>query len=61
MEAGPLVRSSYHAKEQAREVKAGPAGKIREIQEADLLAPAEVVGNKKLVQIESRNAPMELS
>jgi len=61
VEAGPLVRSSYHAKEQAREVKAGPAGKIREIQEADLLAPAEVVGNKKLVQIESKNAPMELS
>ena len=61
VEAGPLVRSSYHAKEQAREVEAGPVGQIREIQEAGLAAPAETLRNKNLVQIELRNAPVELS
>jgi lipoic acid synthetase len=49
VEAGPLVRSSYHAKEQAREVKAGGAGPIQEVLEADLTAPAEVM--PQLVQI----------
>jgi lipoic acid synthetase len=43
VEAGPLVRSSYHAKEQAREVEAGAPGAIREILEADVPAPAERV------------------
>jgi lipoic acid synthetase len=61
VEAGPLVRSSYHAKEQAREVEAGPVGQIREIWEVDLTAPAEFLRNKNLVQIEARNAPAELS
>jgi lipoic acid synthetase len=42
VESGPLVRSSYHAKEQAREVEAGAAGSIQEIMEADVPAPAEV-------------------
>jgi len=42
VESGPLVRSSYHAKEQAREVEAGNAGSIREVMEADIPAPAEV-------------------
>jgi len=42
VESGPLVRSSYHAKEQAREVEAGAAGPIQEVLEADLPAPAEV-------------------
>lgn len=42
VEAGPLVRSSYHAKEQAREVEAGGAGRIRDVMEADIPAPAEV-------------------
>ena len=51
VEAGPLVRSSYHAKEQAREVEAGGPGRVQEILEADLSAPAEVpLGG--LVQIE---------
>ncbi|HEX2094076.1 MAG TPA: lipoyl synthase [Longimicrobiaceae bacterium] len=36
VESGPLVRSSYHAKEQAREVEAGGPGHITEILEADL-------------------------
>jgi lipoic acid synthetase len=36
VESGPLVRSSYHAKEQAREIEAGGPGKITEILEADL-------------------------
>ena len=44
VESGPLVRSSYHAKEQAREVEAGGPGRIRDVLEADVPAPAEVVG-----------------
>ena len=35
VEAGPLVRSSYHAKEQAREVAPGGVGGITEIVDAD--------------------------
>ncbi|HEU0013523.1 MAG TPA: lipoyl synthase [Longimicrobium sp.] len=35
VEAGPLVRSSYHAKEQAREVEAGGPGRITDILEPD--------------------------
>lgn len=41
VESGPLVRSSYHAKEQAREVEAGGPGRIQEVMEADVPAPAE--------------------
>ena len=36
VESGPLVRSSYHAKEQARTIDAGGPGRITEIVEADL-------------------------
>jgi lipoyl synthase len=36
VESGPLVRSSYHAKEQAREVEAGGPGRITEILDPDL-------------------------
>jgi lipoyl synthase len=43
VESGALVRSSYHAEKQARTVTAGAAGEIREILEADIPAPAEVV------------------
>jgi lipoic acid synthetase len=50
VESGPLVRSSYHAKEQAREVEAGGPGRVQEILEADVAAPAEVP--LQLVQIE---------
>ncbi|MBI4538551.1 MAG: lipoyl synthase [Gemmatimonadetes bacterium] len=42
VESGPLVRSSYHAKEQAREVEAGAPGGIQEMLEADVPAPAEL-------------------
>jgi lipoic acid synthetase len=35
IESGPLVRSSYHAREQAREIEAGGPGRITEILEAD--------------------------
>jgi hypothetical protein len=52
VEAGPLVRSSYHAKEQAREVEAGGPGAIREVLEADESAPAEL-SELNLVQLES--------
>jgi lipoyl synthase len=51
VESGPLVRSSYHAKEQAREVEAGAAGTIQSVMEADIPAPAEVPG-LGLVQLE---------
>jgi lipoic acid synthetase len=49
VEAGPLVRSSYHAKEQAREVEAGGPGGIVEVMEKEIPAPAEVM--PQLVQI----------
>jgi lipoic acid synthetase len=55
VESGPLVRSSYHAKEQAREVEAGGPGAITEVMEADLLAPAEIGPDRmrsSLVQLE---------
>jgi lipoyl synthase len=55
VESGPLVRSSYHAKKQARTVSAGGVGEIREILERDVPAPAELVGaGPVLVQIERR-------
>ena len=54
VESGPLVRSSYHAKEQAREVEAGGPGRVQEILEADVPAPAEVPFG--LVQIELHRA-----
>jgi lipoyl synthase len=55
VEAGPLVRSSYHAEKQARTVRAGGPGEIREIVEADVPAPAEVMmsaGSPALVRIQ---------
>lgn len=42
VEAGPLVRSSYHAKEQAREVEAGGPGALTEILEPDLDSGARI-------------------
>lgn len=42
VEAGPLVRSSYHAKEQAREVQAGGPGRLTEILEADVDGAVEI-------------------
>ncbi len=50
VEAGPLVRSSYHAKEQARDVVAGGPGSIQSVVEADVPAPAEM--RLDLVQLE---------
>ena len=50
VESGPLVRSSYHAKEQAREVEAGGPGSIQHVMEVDIPALAEVRLN--LVQLE---------
>ena len=53
VESGALVRSSYHAERQARTVTAGGVGEITSILEADVPAPAEVVGQPQaLVQIE---------
>ncbi len=58
VESGALVRSSYHAKEQAREVEAGGVGAIQEVLERDIPAPAEIPGiglqdrTPALVQIE---------
>lgn len=42
VESGPLVRSSYHAKEQARELEAGGPGALTEILEADLNPEVEI-------------------
>lgn len=50
VESGALVRSSYHAKEQAREVQAGAPGRIQQVLEADIPAPAELAG-PQLVQL----------
>ena len=44
VESGPLVRSSYHAKEQAKEVRAGAPGEMQHVVEAHLQAPAERPG-----------------
>jgi lipoic acid synthetase len=56
VESGPLVRSSYHAKEQAREVEAGSAGSIKKVLEADIPAPAEFF--PELVSLQaSRSGP----
>ena len=52
VEAGPLVRSSYHAKEQARAVEAGEPGSIQRVLEGDIPAPAEVLPGLDLVQLE---------
>ncbi len=52
VESGPLVRSSYHAKEQAREVVAGGPGAIQDVMEADVAAPAEIMPTPNLVQLE---------
>lgn len=55
VEAGALVRSSYHAEKQARTVRPGGVGEIREILEADIPAPAELVElTVPLVQINGR-------
>ena len=51
VEAGPLVRSSYHAKEQAREVEAGAPGSIQRVLEGDISAPAQVLPGLHLVQL----------
>ena len=42
VESGPLVRSSYHAKEQARQTVAGGMGSITSILEADLDGEVEI-------------------
>ena len=54
VEAGPLVRSSYHAKEQAREIQAGGPGRIQEVMEAD--TDPGVPFTVPLVQITSAGA-----
>ena len=60
VEAGPLVRSSYHAKEQAREVEAGAPGRIQRVLEADIPAPAEVLPELNLVQLKvARSDPWD--
>jgi lipoic acid synthetase len=53
VESGPLVRSSYHAKEQAREVEAGAPGRIQEVMEADPSAEPARGPAPTLIQIEA--------
>ena len=42
VESGPLVRSSYHAKEQARQIEAGGPGRITEILEVDTESAVQI-------------------
>jgi len=59
VESGPLVRSSYHAKEQAREVEGGGPGRIQEMLDVGIPAPAERAA-RQLVQLrvgQLRTAP----
>jgi lipoic acid synthetase len=42
VESGPLVRSSYHAREQARTIDPDGPGRITEILEADVEAGARI-------------------
>lgn len=42
VEAGPLVRSSYHAREQARQIEAGGPGSLTQILEADVDSEVEI-------------------
>ncbi|MCC2628524.1 MAG: hypothetical protein K0S14_2174, partial [Thermomicrobiales bacterium] len=42
VESGPLVRSSYHAREQARTIDPDGPGRITEILEADAEAGARI-------------------
>src|SRR5690606_27369023 len=62
VESGPLVRSSYHAKEQARQTVAGGVGRITEILEADVdgeveIDPVEAEARRHLA---SNAAPLRL-
>lgn len=56
VEAGPLVRSSYHAERQARTASAGGLGDITEIMEAGTAAPAEVPGPRQPVRVQGLRA-----
>ncbi len=53
VESGPLVRSSYHAREQAREVVAGGPGRLTEILEPDL--NEEVVIDQAEAEVRARH------
>jgi lipoyl synthase len=55
VESGPLVRSSYHAKEQARTTLAGGPGAITEILEAD--ADGEVLIDPQEAMIRAAMSP----
>jgi len=61
VESGPLVRSSYHAKEQAREVEAGAPGAIQEVLQADVSAAEVRHGqpSENLVQLELARTELE--
>jgi lipoic acid synthetase len=54
VESGPLVRSSYHAKQQAREIEAGGPGRLTEILEADERSAVEI----DAAEAEARSAYM---
>ena len=60
VEAGPLVRSSYHAKEQAREVEAGGPGRLTEILEADLDSGVEIDAAEATARAHLAPAPAKL-
>jgi lipoic acid synthetase len=65
VESGPLVRSSYHAKEQAREVSPGAAGRLTEILEVDTASgatidPVEAAARERLLTAEGTRRLVQL-
>ena len=50
MESGPLVRSSYHAREQARTIDAGGPGSITEIVDADVDGEVAIDANEAAIR-----------
>jgi lipoic acid synthetase len=50
VESGPLVRSSYHAKEQARTIDAGGPGSITQIVDADVDSDVQIDASEAAVR-----------
>jgi len=57
VESGPLVRSSYHAKEQARTIDPDGPGRITEILEADVDAAVVIDAGEAALRASLAGAP----
>jgi lipoyl synthase len=60
VESGPLVRSSYHAKEQARQIDAGGPGRITQILEADVDAAVQIDAEEEAARQQLAAPPVRL-